>query len=127
MSSKRTPQRRWWNKQQPQVSEAESAAGFSDESGAIDAEEQITVGSMTKEELCQLISETVERTLEEFLPKQLARQRTMMETELKWYLNELMKDVTVVNGVDAANTVADDSESDPVPKLNPSIDWSFLE
>jgi hypothetical protein len=82
---------------------------------------------MTTEELSRIISDAVERTLEELLPKQLARQRTMMETELKWHLNDLIKELAVTGSVGVADARAEESEQQPAPKLNTSIDWSFLE
>ena len=127
MSNKQTANRRWWHKQQPQGSKPESAAAVSDENVADVVEEQITVGSLTQEELAQMISDTVERTLEELLPKQLARQRVMLETELKWHLDGLLKDGVAADSARAANAAAKEPEEQPLPELNPAIDWSFLE
>lgn len=123
MSNKQTANRRWWHKQQPQGS---TAAG-SEEETAVAAEEQITVGSLTQEELARMISDTVERTLEELLPKQLARQRVMLETELKWHLDGLLKDVAVTDSTGARSAAPEEADSQPLPELNPSIDWRFLE
>jgi hypothetical protein len=125
MSTNKTAQRRWWQKQQPQENKTESvAAAVPEEEPVVAAPDQVTVGDMTKEELGQMITAAVQLALEDYLPKQLARQRAMMESELKWHLNDLMMGVAVAGGAD---TAADQQEEEPVPKLNPSIDWSFLE
>jgi hypothetical protein len=125
MSTNKTTQRRWWQKQQPQENKPETeAAAVLEEETAPAAPDQVKVGDMTKEELGQLISGAVQLALEDYLPKQLARQRSMMETELKWHLNDLMMGVAVAGGADAA---PEPQEEEPVPKLNPAIDWSFLE
>lgn len=85
------------------------------------------MGSMTQEELRQMISDTVQRTLEDLLPKQLARQRSMLESELKWHLGDLIKEAIAAGGPGAADTAAQEQASQETPKINTSIDWSFLE
>lgn len=124
MSTKQTAQRRWWQKQQLQDGKNESTPVISEEETVASAPDQVTVGDMTKEELGQLITAAVQLALEDYLPKQLARQRTLMENELKWHLNDLMMGVAVAGD---SEPVADQQEEEPAPKLNPAIDWSFLE
>lgn len=147
MAANSTP-RRWWRRKQdapgsvagPDGSDEiraeaggkeEPEAGGNMTPGGNEAPPQ-TLSDLTTDELEQLVSSTVERTLEELLPKQLARQRTMLEDQLRWFIGDLLK-----NGVDprAMENSADSptylsADNDPEeekPKINEDIDWGFLE
>lgn len=105
----------------------ESTVAVSDEDTAGAGEEQKTVGNMTQEELRQVIYSSVDEVLNELLPKQLARQRSMLETELKWSISDMIKNAAGAGGQGAADSAGKEQAPQEIPKLNPSIDWSFLE
>ena len=141
MNNDPSRRRQWRKLKEERTAEIASDGNYDLSAGAHGAEaedEAVMISDLTTEEFSNLVTASVERAIEEVLPKFFSHQRRLMEDQLKIYLEDQFQSVhRELAALSAAASDQDPSDKDRFadnqviapdkPEINEAIDWSFLE